>query len=490
MAVNGSAKIGGPAGNPLESPQSEAFTRDTLHRTASLAGMFLDLEQREPVAPTVAPDDLAEQLDLGLGEAGLPLDRVFELLGQVMEMTPRTSGRFFFNQLFAGRDAVPTAAEMLTALMNSSMYTYRIAGPHALIEDEVVRHMSGKVGYAEGEGIFCPGGSMSNLAAMIVARNQACPGAQQDGFDGRSMTAYASADAHYSFDKAAGMIGIGRANVRKIPTDARGAMMPEALRQAIRNDLEHGAQPFMIIATAGTTVLGAFDPIDALASIAEEFGLWLHVDGALGGSFLLSQKHRPLLRGSERSDSFNWNPHKLMGVPLSCSALLVQRRGLLRRHFNERADYLFQADEDRFDFGTMSMQCGRRNDAFKIWAGWKRHGDAGYARRVDRLIELAQYAAQCIRSDPQFVLTAEPESVTVCFEVRDRASDAICDRLLHDQRSMVGHAVVGGRRIIRIACASPEVTERDLDRFFEHVRAVAAELVPLTTSERKSGSAC
>lgn len=463
----------GAARRPDVLPKGEAFTPDTLARMSALARMFLELEKREPVAPHLPPEELASLLDLSLAQEGLPLDRVFAMLGRVMETTPRTCTPAFFNQLYAGRDAVPTAAEMLTALMNTSMYTYRVAGPHALIEHELMRHMATKVGYAEGEGIICPGGSIANLCAMIIARNEARPGIQDEGHDGRPMVAYASEEAHYSLNKAAAMTGIGRRNLRAIPADARGRMVPDALRSAIAADRERGAEPFMIIATAGTTVLGAFDPIDDLASIAEESGLWLHVDGALGGSFLVSERLRPLLRGSDRSNSFNWNPHKLMGVPLSCSPLLTREQGLLKKHFKEPADYLFQSDPEKFDHGTMSIQCGRRNDALKIWAAWKRHGDAGYARRVEHLCDLVQYAADRVRRDPTFVLTAEPESVCLCFEVTGRQSEEICERLLLEQRAMVGHAVVRGRKVIRLACANPEVTEADLDRFFDHIRAVA-----------------
>lgn len=467
LASNGAASV------RTRRPIVEPFTDETLERMAALARDFLAAERDEPVAPHLPPEDLAASLDLALGPAGLPADQVFDLVARVMALTPRTCTAAFFNQLYAGRDAVPTAAEMLTALMNTSMYTYRVAGPHALIEHELVRHMASKVGYAEGEGIICPGGSIANLCAMIIARNEARPGIQDDGHDGRPMVAYASEESHYSLNKAAAMTGIGRRNLRAIAADARGRMIPDALRSAIAADRERGAEPFMIIATAGTTVLGAFDPIDDLASIAEESGLWLHVDGALGGSFLVSERLRPLLRGSDRSNSFNWNPHKLMGVPLSCSPLLTREQGLLKKHFKEPADYLFQSDPERFDHGTMSIQCGRRNDALKIWAAWKRHGDAGYARRVERLCDLVQYAADRVRRDPQLILTAEPESVCLCFEVVNRQSQKVCERLLLEQRAMVGHAVVRGRKVIRLACANPEVTEADLDRFFDHIRAIA-----------------
>ena len=233
----------------------------------------------------------------------------------------------------------------------------------------------------------------------------------------------------------------------------------------------------MICATAGTTVLGAFDPIEPIADIAGEFGAWLHVDGALGGSVALSRRHRGLIAGCERSDSFAWDAHKLMGTPLSCSVILCHRPGLLRKHFEEGASYLFQSDdEDRYDHGKISMQCGRRNDALKLWAAWKRLGDAGYADRVDHLFEMARYAAECVNRRPELELVREPESMTVCFEVVGRSSEAVCERLRREERALVGYAEVGGRRVIRLACANGATTRKDIDGFIEDVVRAGVEV--------------
>ncbi|XOV76707.1 MAG: pyridoxal phosphate-dependent decarboxylase family protein [Phycisphaerales bacterium] len=176
------------------------------------------------------------------------------------------------------------------------------------------------------------------------------------------------------------MLGLGRRSLRKVATDERGRMRADALRDAIKRDIEEGAKPFCINATCGTTVLGAYDPLDEIADVAEEFGIWFHVDGAFGGSTALSAKHRDHLKGSERSDSFTWDAHKMMGVPLSCSVILTKNKGLLRKHFSESASYLFQSDEDELNHGVKSMQCGRRNDCLKLWAAWQHLGDEGYAQ--------------------------------------------------------------------------------------------------------------
>ena len=170
-------------------------------------------------------------------------------------------------------------------------------------------------------------------------------------------------------------------------------MMIEDLVSQIQEDLATGFQPFFINSTAGTTVLGAFDPFEEIAKVAKEYGLWFHIDGALGGSVVLSRKYRHLVAGCELSDSYTWNAHKMMNVPLTASIILFNHENILRRNFSEKAEYLFQGEDD-FNPGDSSFQCGRRNDALKVWAAWKYLGDEGYEKRVNRQYELAQYAAE------------------------------------------------------------------------------------------------
>lgn len=470
-------------------------TLSFLDRVQQIAEALFDAERLGPVAPAREPADMARHIAVGPpddddtagrtgltcmagvapGREGLPLEEVLEALERVALATPRTASRRFFNQLFSGRIEAAAAGEMVASLLNTSMYTYKVAGPHALIETALTQHMARHIGYAshEGEGVFSPGGSLANLAALIVARNEAVPEAREHGLDGRRLTVYASEDCHYSIRKNMGIIGLGRQNLRLVECDERGRMKPDALDALIAADRRTGAVPVAIVATAGTTVRGAFDPIEPLAELARNHGVWLHIDGALGGAVLLSPRYRHLVVGSEQADSWTWDAHKMMGVPLSSSVVLVRRRGLLEKHFSEAAAYLFHNAETELDHGVRSIQCGRRNDALKLWAAWKHYGDEGYARRIEHLFALARHAADEIERRPGLVLTCRPESVNVCFEVRGKPSDAICEALRIEQLAMVGHAEVGRRRIIRAACVNADMTYDDIDAFLDAVEDVA-----------------
>lgn len=472
-----------PISEPTSAPPANRRAeraRELDELLAAAAALARDLVAREhdPADPAARdPEALARRLDLALGAEGREKGEVLARLRAVVEATPSSSSWRFVNQLFGGREPVATAAELLAVAQNVSMYTFKAAGAEILIERELLRHMAALAGFDAGEGTFTPGGSLANLVALLLARNAAAPESRDEGAPAGRLTVYTSAEGHYSIPKSAGIVGLGRRQVRAIPVRTDGGMDPDALARALEADRAAGFVPALVNATAGTTVRGAFDPIRSLAELARAAGAWLHVDGALGGSLVLARAHRHRLDGLELADSFAWNPHKMMGVPLQCSVLLVARRGALSGSLDETADYLFQAHDDELNPGHRSIQCGRRNDALKLWAAWQRLGDRGYEARVERQLALARLAAAKIAADPELALAEEPPSINVCFEVRGKSSEAICDRLDREGTLKIGHGVVAGRRTIRLVCVNPDLDEADLDAILELIK-VAGRALP------------
>lgn len=429
-------------------------------------------EDREPVAPSVPPEKLLDELPLELPEQGLSFDEVAKRLRTVVEATPSTAPGRFYNQLFGGREPFAVLGDVLATALNNSMYTYKVAGPQVLLENELIERMGDLMGYSSHEGTFTPGGSLSNLCAMLLARDRACPNFRERGMDGSRLRVYTSADSHYSVPKAAAILGVGRANVVRIPVDDRGRMLAPALASAIDADVSAGHVPLMVNATAGTTVLGAFDPIAELADVCEPRKVWLHLDGAFGATMVFDERFEESFEGSERVDSITWDAHKLMGVPLTCSVLLLRERGLLKASFDEAAGYLFQTEDDQWNPGTRSIQCGRRNDALKLWTNWLHHGTAGYRARTKRMRDLALLAAECVRESTGMKLVKEPESLTVCFTVEGSSPESICEALQETGLAMVGHALVEGKPVVRLAIVDPGTLEEDIRCFFDDVRYV------------------
>ncbi len=448
----------------------------TITQTFELIRRYTELDSQVPVRPVRTPEDLENDLELEISGVGAPLHEVIAKLWRVMAATPTTTSVKFFNQLFAGQDAAATVADIVSAVANTPMYTFKSGGPQILVEKACIRRMASKVGYEDGDGIFAPGGSLSNMAAMIIARNEAVANSRNVGTNGARGIVYTSEECHYSVRKAAGMIGLGRENVRFVPADELGRMRPDALREMILTDRESGATPVMINATAGTTVQGAFDPIDAIAEVGQELGVWVHVDGAWGGSALLCDRLLPLVYGIRRADSVTWDAHKLLGVPLTSSVLLTRRRGLCREHFDESASYLYQEDGDDLNPGRSSLQCGRRNDALKLWTAWNHHGDAGYDRMISYMRDLAEHARDIVAGDEDLILSHDPQFVNVCMEVRGKPSDGVCAELGKRRKAKVGYGIVNGRKVIRMVFANPEVTTDGVEELIADIKEAARDL--------------
>ena len=459
-------------------PWSKGFgaLTESLTRLSQDALTITRAEQEEGAREVIPPAEVAERLRLVLPQEGRPLHEVLDHTRELLMSTPITTGGRFFNQLFAGRDPVGAPGDMLASLVNHSMYTYKVAGPLVLIEEALIEAMRQRVGFpsSSGGGLFTPGGSLSNLVAMLCARDRVAPNAKEEGVP-QGLRVYCSAEAHYSVRKGAGVVGVGRANVVAVEANEWGHMRPEALEAHMKADREAGLTPMMIIGTAGTTVLGAFDDFNALADVAEREGVWLHIDGAFGGTALWSERLRARCAGAERADSFTWDAHKAMGMPLTSSVLLTREPHLSSRALSEQASYLFQGDDALLNPGTRSLQCGRRDDALKLWAAWQYHGDQGWAERTDRLYDLALALATLVEAHPQMRLIMNPEFLTVSFVYEGRCSEAICERLRQSQRALVGYAHVRGERVIRAAVLNPELTRADLERLLSDINEVAPE---------------
>lgn len=214
---------------------------------------------------------------------------------------------------------------MVLSAINSNAHVYNGAPVLAIVEKYVTEQLAGLFGFDSpyAGGIAQPGGSASNSSSIIIARNTLFPEMKEDGLAGRKLVIFTSEHGHYSSEKAAQMHGFGSKAVRSVAVDSRGQMIPEELQRLVEDAIQKGEEPFYVNCTAGTTVLGSFDPIHPLADICKKYRMWMHVDGAWGGAVVFSDKLRKgRIDGIERADSIAFNPHKLLGVPLTCSFLL------------------------------------------------------------------------------------------------------------------------------------------------------------------------
>ncbi|XP_015110026.1 cysteine sulfinic acid decarboxylase [Diachasma alloeum] len=382
-----------------------------------------DTTGKYPVVEFLHPKELQDKIDVALRDDGASSEEIKKAMRDIVRYSVKTSNPHFHNQLYAGVDGYGLAGAWISESLNTSQYTYEVAPVFMLLEREVLDKALSLVNYSafpNADGILCPGGSISNMYGMILARYKRMPQVKTKGLSGLPPLALFSSElGHYSVHKGAHWLGFGTESVYNVKTDSFGRMDPEDLRRAVKEAREKGFVPFFVNATAGTTVLGSIDPLEEIAGICEEEELWLHVDACLGGALLLSAKYRKRLKGIEKSNSISWNPHKMLGTPFQCSIFLVNARNLLHEANCAGATYLFQQDkfyDVSWDTGDKSVQCGRKVDAVKLWLMWRARGTKGLAASVDTAMETADYFLQKIQSRKGFRLVFPKfEGNTVCF---------------------------------------------------------------------------
>jgi len=457
-------------------------TDKMLNRTMDIIKKFYEHSEKYPVLKHKTPEEHRRDINLTISKKWMGIDKIFDEMEKVVLASPKTNSKGFFNLLIWGEVLPAVMAEMLTAVLNNTMHTYKSAGIHILIENEVVDFMLKKVWFKNGDGVFTPWGSLSNTAAMIVARNVKEVTIVQDGISNKHFTVYASDQWHYSLPKAVNFIGLGKNNLRIIKSDKYGKMDVKALEKQIKEDIHQWYTPFFIKATAGTTVLWAFDPIREISKIAKKYKIRLHVDAALWWTALLSKKYKHLLKGIEQADSVARNPHKMMNVPILAAPLLVKDPTVLLKSFQEEADYLVPTPKDK-NFETIlklaklnptsrSIQCGRRNDAFKVWTALKYLGEEGYEKRVNHQFALAEYATQIIKKDKDLKLMLEPECINVCFQVKGKPAQKLCNKLDAEWIIKVSCGHWKWEELIRLTTVNADMTKKDIDNFFKQVKNV------------------
>jgi glutamate/tyrosine decarboxylase-like PLP-dependent enzyme len=260
-------------------------------------------------------------------------------------------------------------------------------------------------------------------------------------------------------------------------------MQAEHLEALVQQDLNNGFEPFFVNATAGTTVLGAFDAIEPLVNICRTHQLWLHVDGAYCGGVIFSTKYKHLVKGLERSDSFSVNAHKMLGTPLSCSILVTPHRAQLYSSFSNDAAYLYQTDGDDFNLGKTSMQCGRRNDALKLWTLWKSVGTKGLEAIVDKQFEMAKIARAYINAHEDYTLYSFDDSISVCFNYNRIPANTLCNALYEHSELMVGFGMFQNQEFVRLVTINSVLEKEDVLGFFKTLETfVAAHLLKIATS--------
>ncbi|MFC0848206.1 pyridoxal phosphate-dependent decarboxylase family protein [Streptomyces noboritoensis] len=416
----------------------------------------------EDIAPLIDRVDL----DRPLGDTSAVLDE--------LEDVYLRDAVYFHHPRYLGHLNCPVVipavlGEAVLSAVNSSLDTWDQSAGGTLIERRLIDWTAGRVGYGpSADGVFTSGGSQSNLQALLLAREEA------KTEDLSKLRIFSSECSHFSVQKSAQLLGLGRSAVVSIPCDHDKRMQTVALARALERCAAEGNVPMAVVATAGTTDFGSLDPLPEIAELCAQYGAWMHVDAAYGCGLLVSPTRRHLLNGIEHADSVTVDYHKSFFQPVSSSAILV-KDGSTLRHATYHADYLNprRAAEERIPNQVdKSLQTTRRFDALKLWMTLRTMGADGVGSLFDEVCDLAVEGWRLLAADPRYDVVVEPTLSTLVFRFIPDAvtSPAEIDRAnLYARKALFasGEAVVagtktGGRQYLKFTLLNPETTVSDI----------------------------
>ena len=472
------------------------------HQAVELIAAYLAGVEAGPVSDPSDPDALEAAFSGPLPEAPAlaagVLDRIRrDVVPHSMNVThPR-----YFGLMNPAPTVMGIFADAVASALNQNCAAWLHAPAATHVEKQVIRWLTDAAGYgAEAFGILLSGGSAANVVGLHLARNLRGPAGLRDGglsLASGPLTAYVSDQMHYSFFKAADMLGLGRDGLRRVP--ARGDLRAdvEAMARRIAADRAAGAVPVAVIGIAGTTASGVIDPLPELADLAARERVWFHVDAAYAGALLLSSQ-RGKLGGIERADSITLDPHKWLYIPNDAGAILVRRGPDLRSVYGTEAGYLREQIEGgaRVNFFQYGPEGSRRFRALKIWASLTHAGAATYRAWIDHDLEMASYLEEHARRSEDLELMAPRDTAIVCLRyappsavapVADQAGAArqdarldaiqssIQERIQREGKAWLSTVVLGGRRALRANIENYRTRREDVDLLLALIRRHGAE---------------
>lgn len=381
------------------------------------------------------------------------------------------------------------AAEAMIAGLNQSMDSWDQASAATYVEQKVVDWMCQQYEMGDkADGIFTSGGTQSNQMGLMLARDWFADITSGHSIQKMGNPDYAdklrivcSKKSHFTVQKAAAWMGLGEKAVVTVDTHADGTMDIEALSQEISSLKEQGLMPFALVATAGTTDHGAIDNIDAMAEVAREQNLWLHVDGAYGGALMLSSR-KDRLKGIEKADSVSVDFHKLFYQTISCGSLLVKDKSNFK-YLLHHADYLNREHDELPNLVDKSIATTKRFDALKVYMTMQNVGPKALGQMYDHLLDQTQEVAQMVRDHEMFDLLADPALSTVLFRCK-HLDEARLDKLNQKVRiealtrgvAVLGETVVDGHSALKFTILNPCLTLSDFEKLLNDIDKLAVEL--------------
>ena len=400
------------------------YDREFVSRWFNMLQTFLEstLKGDERCVSFKKPEDLTKMINFEVDDEACTKDELVDECQKVLKHQAKPYHPHFHNQLYGGFDQFSYLGAVTIPSINGSIYTFEMSPCYTLMENSIWEHMRQVIGWEQIDATMAPGGSMSNFFAINLAKHKMFPDIHKTGLCGMpTLKMFTSEVSHYSLRKGAIFTGVGIDNTVMVPVDEFHRMIPEELEKAIQKEIEAGNKPFMVNSTLGSTVEGCIDPLPVIGEICKKYGIWHHVDGALGAAFLMSPKLRATLGSFENVDSITFDPHKALVAPLQAVFFMTKHKESATKCNSLKADYLFHKERASYsgdlDVGDKQLMCGRVIDVVKVWTYFKGNGWKGIAKQVENEHDLALYIKKYVEERPEKyrLVFQNVDTFNVCF---------------------------------------------------------------------------
>lgn len=460
----------------LDAPREEA-----LEHAARLVGeAWRSFDRFRPEEPPL-DDRVRRLLQAALPPGATPVHEALDDAARILdESIAQARPRYF---AFIGSSGLE-----IGALADFLAHTYDInlavdARAATAVEDQAVRWAAEFVGYPASGGAFTSGGTISNVSAMAAARERALPGSRHAGLGNAKVSVYCSQEVHYSVTRAVELLGIGSDNLHAIPLDGLRRMRPDALAEAIDADVTSGRTPIAVVATAGTTLTGAIDQLDAIADVCEARDVWLHVDGAYGLPAAATEARAVEFAGLARADSCSIDAHKWLYLPKACGVVLVRDADALAGAFAHEEGYL-PHQQHELHAADITLEYSRPFRALKLWLAFRAHGAQQFRNSIERNLEEAELLYRRAQATEDFeVLEAPPQlSIVPLRHVPPGVTDlnahnqALADAIQADGRVYLASALIDGEVWLRPCFVNFRTTEDDVLALLEVARELGERI--------------
>ena len=478
-----------PSSSPGFHLSAEQFRRHG-HDAIEWIARYMENVESFPVLSQVKPGQIRSQLPDSPPQTPERLEDIFADLDRIIlpGITHWQSPGFF--AFFPGNNSAPSIlGEVLSAALGVQGMMWVTSPACTELETHVLDWVARMLDLPEkfhsadsGGGVIQDSASSATLCALLAARERKTDGwTNQNGMAGSpQLVAYGSTQTHTSMDKAVRIAGVGQENLTKIDVDDSFAMKPDSLEKSIRRDLAKDRIPFFVCATLGTTSSTAFDPVEAIGSICQKYGLWLHVDAAMSGTAALCPEFRWLNKGLELADSYCFNPHKWMFVNFDCTCFFTADREDLIRTFSVVPEFLRNPASDSgrvIDYRDWQIPLGRRFRALKLWFVIRSYGIEGLQHHVREHVRLARLFRERVENSELFELAAPVRLNLVCFRHKqgDEATRRVLDRVNRSGKIYLTHTRLNHRTVLRMCIGQTHTSQRHVDDAWQLLQEAAEE---------------